>query len=300
MSRRLLPVLTAVSALLLSGCAGMPADGPVVETRTDDGVSAAQGTSFNPKPPQAGDTRANIVRGFLVAMTATPIQTNTAKQFLTKDAADAWAPEETITYAEPPPVQESAAGVTATLQDPHWLDAQGAWQGPLSRSESTIDFPMSFEDGEWRIDRAPNALIVPATWFAQRYRPVSLYYFDPTGAILAPEPVYVPRGKQLASALTKALLLGPGDGLDPVMQTFLPSGLTVGLSVPISQDGIAEIALKGDVGPLTPESVQLMMVQLAWTLRQEPQIEGLRVSINGDPVPLPGGVNAYRVDGGAE
>ena len=42
------------------------------------------------------------------------------------------------------------------------------------------------------------------------------------------------------------------------------------------------------------------MAQLAWTLRQDPRIEALRVSIDGDPVPLPGGVSAYRVDGGAE
>ena len=294
-------VAALVTAGLLAGCVSMPDSGPVVETQSDGGVSVDQGTYINPKPPQAGDTRADIVRGFLVAMTATPIQTNTAREFLTEDAASAWTPEDqTITYVGYPRVAETAASVSVTLTDPDRLDAQGAWQGPLPKTEHTIGFPMSFEDGEWRIDQAPNALIVPESWFARRFRQVSLYFFDPTAGILAPEPVYVAGGKQLASTLTQALLLGPGQGLNRVVKSFLPPGLTVYLSVPISKDGIADIGLKGDGGQLTTRSIELMMAQLAWTLRQDPRIRALRVSINGEPVPLPGGVSAYRVDGGAE
>ena len=141
---------------------------------------------------------------------------------------------------------------------------------------------MVFEDGEWRIDEAPDALIVPETWFARRFRQVSLYFFDPTVGTLVPEPVYVPGGKQLASTLTQALLLGPGEGLDRVVKSFVPPGLTIAPSVLISRDGVADIALKGDEGQLSTESTELMMAQLAWTLRQDPRIEALRVSINGD------------------
>lgn len=43
-----------------------------------------------------------------------------------------------------------------------------------------------------------------------------------------------------------------------------------------------------------------MMVQFAWTLRQEGQIESIQLSIGGQPVPLPGGVAAYPVDSGLE
>lgn len=301
MSRRavLAPLITAV-ALVLSACAGMPTSGPVVETRDDGGVSAATGTSFDPKPPQEGADRADIVRGFLVAMTAYPIQTNTAKEFLTPDAAEAWTPDKMITYSGYPPVRESATGVTVTLGDPNWLDAQGAWQGPLPRAERTIEFELAFVDGEWRIDEAPDALIVPQTWFAQRFRQVSLYYFDPTALILAPEPVFVPTGKQLATALTEALLLGPGERLDRIVQTFIPAGLTVNLSVQISDQGIADLQLTGDAGQLTPEKIDLMLAQLGWTLRQEPKIKAIRVAINGRAMPLPDGVSAYDVNGGGE
>ena len=296
MSRRL-AVLVAVAALLLSACASMPSSGPIVEAKGGGDASGARGTNIDPKPPQPGDTRADIVRGFLVAMQATPTQLTTAKEFLTHDAAASWAPDKrTVTYSGYPPVQESAAGVRVQFTDANWLDSQGAWQGALPAAAHTIDFPMAFEGGEWRIDKAPDALIVPETWFAQRYRQVSLYYFDPTASILAPEPVFVPSGRALASALTQALLVGPGEGLDRVVQSFIPPGLTF-LSVTVSDDGVADIPLKGDAGQLTADSIPLMMAQLAWTLRQESDITALRVTINGDPVPLPDGEATYRVDG---
>ena len=67
---------------------------------------------------------------------------------------------------------------------------------------------MVMEDGEWRIDAAPDALIVPEDWFETRYRQVSLYFFDPTASILAPEPVFVPQRR--AARLDADP--GPGDG----------------------------------------------------------------------------------------
>jgi len=289
------------AVLLLTGCLSMPTSGPVVETQAEGGANRDPGFYINPRPPQPDDTRADIVRGFLVAMTATPIQTNTAKEFLTEDAAATWSPEnETITYTDYPPLRETNTGVAVTLPDPHLLDARGAWQGPLPSPRRTIEFPMAFEDGEWRIDAAPDALIVPESWFEQRYRAASLYYFDPTASILVPEPVYVPRGRQLTSTLMQALLLGPSPDLKRVVQSFIPSGLKVSLSVPISDGGIADIALRGDGSQLTEQSIELMMVQFAWTLTQVPEISGLRVSINGEPVPLPGGVAAYPTDGDQE
>jgi hypothetical protein len=296
--RTLLAAAVLVVATLLSGCVGMPQDGPVVETQSSGGTASQPGIYIDPRPPQEGDTRAGVVRGFLAAMTATPIQTNTAREFLTEDAAASWTPDdETITYAGTPRVREDGVGVTVTLSDPVRLDAQGAWQGSLPRSRRSVELPMSLEDGEWRIDQAPDALIVPDSWFARRYRAVSIYYFDPSASILAPEPVYVPAGKALATALTQALLLGPGEGLDRVVRSFIPAGLT-NFSVPISDDGVADIALKGDAGDLTPQSIELMMAQLAWTLRQDSAIDALRVTVNGEPVPLPDGVSSYRVDGG--
>ena len=105
---------------------------------------------------------------------------------------------------------------------------------------------MTTEDGEFRIAAAPDALIVPESWFEQRFRQVSLYFFDPTAEILVPEPVFVPRGEQLATTLIKGLLRGPSPELARVSRSFIPPGLTFGLSVPVSDDGVADISLQGE------------------------------------------------------
>lgn len=302
MSRRLLgSVACLLLAGLLAGCVRVPDNGPVVETRSRGEVNNTAGIFIDPRPPQPGDTPAEIVKGFLNAMQATPIQTRTAKQFLTKDAGASWNPQNaTLTYDSNTLPRETPAGVVVTLTGAHRLDRRGAWQGALPHGRRVLRFPMTIEDDEWRIDQAPDALIVPETWFEQRYRQVSVYFFDPTASILEPEPVFVPRGEQLASTLTQALLMGPGAGEGRVAQSFLPPGLRIAVGVAVSDDGVADVQLNGDAGDLASQTVELMMAQLAWTLRQEPEIESLRVSINGEPVPLPGGVSSYRVDGAAE
>nr|WP_246298698.1 LpqB family beta-propeller domain-containing protein [Nocardioides panaciterrulae] len=155
------------------------------------------------------------------------------------------------------------------------------------------------ENGEYRIEDAPNALIVPETWFEQRFREVSLYFFDPTATILVPEPVFVPRGDQLTTALVKGLLRGPGTELDRVSRSFIPPGLDYGVSVTVSDAGVADISLKGDVSPENSQAVDLMMAQFAWTLRQDPAVRAFQVTVGGQQIQLPGGVSEVSVEEGA-
>ncbi|WP_395693836.1 LpqB family beta-propeller domain-containing protein [Nocardioides sp.] len=295
-------LLVLLASLVLAGCAGMPTSGPVHQIGSSAVATSDQGPpNYDPLPPQQDASRAEIVRGFINAMVAIPSQTRTAKLFLTDDAAERWNPQqETITYAEPPTPRGVGGDVVVRLVGADRLDARGAWQGPLPASQSTVSFPMALEDGQWRIERAPDALIVPQDWYANLFRQVSVYFFDPTAQILVPEPVFVPRGEQLATTLTQALLLGPGPGLEHVTQTFVPPGLSVAVGVTVSDDGVADVILDGDAGRLSAKTVELMMAQFAWTLRQEPQVQSIRLSIGGEPVPLPDGVSSYRVDGGAE
>ena len=165
--------------------------------------------------------------------------------------------------------------------------------------ELTLDFRVTVQDGEYRITDPPDALVVPASWFRQRYHQVSLYYFDPVAKILVPEPVFVPEGDQLATSLVAGLLAGPPPLAQGVVRSFLPSGLSVGLSVPVSDAGVADISLVGEAQSVTSEQAGLMLAQLAWTLRQDPSVTALRVSVDGSPLPLPGGVAQYSVDAAA-
>ncbi|NYG55208.1 GerMN domain-containing protein [Nocardioides perillae] len=294
------PVVAVLLALLLavSGCVGLPESGPVVETgeRARDGV--APGYSYVPQPPQAGASPGEVVRGFLDAMTATPLQTAVARQFLAVDAQATWEPERgTVTYDEVS--DPSGTGtVSVRLSGGGRLDARGAWQGPLSAEASTLDFPMVQEEGEWRIGRAPDALVVPESWFGQRFRSVDLYFLDPTARVLVPEPVFAPRGEQLATTLVQGLVAGPGPALRGVARTFFPAGSAVELSVVVA-DGLAEVSLQGDPRALDGQAAELVLAQLAWTLRQDPAVRSLRLTVGGEPVTVAGGPSATDVDSAA-
>ena len=299
--RRLaLALVACVSLLVTAGCVRMPESGPVVKTRSDGNLNDDVGIFIDPKPPQPGDSAPDIVKGFLDAMTATPIQTNVARQFLTKDGAASWDPElQTVTYADAS-LPRGGSRVSVILTGAEVLDARGAWQGGVPDDDDILTFPMTVENGEVRIAAAPNALIVPQSWFEQRFRQVSLYFFDPTAQILVPEPVFVPRGEQLATTLIRSLLRGPGPGMGQVSRSFIPPGLTFGLSVPVSADGVADIVLKGEAGQQTAQAIELMLAQFAWALRQEPTIEKFRLSIGGQQLQLPGGQSEISVNQGAE
>ena len=296
--RRPLGLLAAAAlvAACLSGCVRVPDSGPVVPAGTGADTGERPAGQADAVPPAAGASRQAVVTGFLDAMTAWPVQTNVVKQYLSTDAAAAWNPEAgTIVYADSAPPQDQGGEVTEQLTAADRLDASGSWRGALGHDELDLHFHLTVEDGEFRILDPPDALVVPASWFQQRYRQVSVYYFDMSARILVPEPVFVPVGQQLTTSLVNALLNGHPPRLDGVVQTFVPSGLDEGLSVPVSDDGLADVALTGDAPRLSPTAANLMLAQLAWTLRQDPEVTAVRATIGGTEVTGPGGATQYAV-----
>jgi hypothetical protein len=304
MRRRPAAIAVLVGACLIgTGCGvTMPDTGPVhVTTATasnrDDGS-----VSIKPRRPGKGDSPDQIVKGFLDAMRATPAVTTTvAREFLTQEASDDWQPSGMVIYSTaltPKGINE----VEATLTNADRLDSRGAWLGPVSEDDSTVKFTMAHdEDGEWRIAQPPPYLMVPQSWFAQRFQQVSLYFFDPSATLLVPEPVFVPRGTQFASTLVNGLLQGPADELAGTEKTFVPDGLT-SVSVPVSDSGLAQVDLTSDTGDATmssPEQAERLVSQLAWTLQQDPSIARFSVSIDGRPVQLPG-ESEFSVEHGHE
>ena len=168
--------------------------------------------------------------------------------------------------------------------------------GPSEDQE--LGFTMRREDGEWRIDDAPDSLVVPETWFSQAYRRVSLYYLDPTASILVPEPVFVPRGDQLGSSLVDALLKGPFARLAGVERSAIPPGLELDLSVSLTGEGIGEVNLIGGASMPTEVDAELMVAQLALTLSQDSAYTEFRVNIDGEPVTLTSGLTTFPMDQG--
>ncbi|QIK75612.1 LpqB family beta-propeller domain-containing protein [Nocardioides piscis] len=297
MRTRLAHAVIAICVVILaSACVRMPSEGPVSEVDSESRSDNTPGTYFDPKPPQPGESQTEIVLNFLEAMRATPIQMGVAREFLSVEAQKAWEPEESIlTYAElGDPV--GTFEVVLPMEEIEQYDARGAWQ--RSRSTQELSFGLTSEEGEWRIDRLPDGMVVPASWFESQFRRVSLYYFDPTGQILVPEPVFVPEGDQLASSLVDGLVNDPS--IDPrISRTFFPPELLRGLSVPITEDGIAEVSLAGPTIKVDAEITQRILTQLVWTMRQEPRIRAVSLTVGEEELVAPGDTTQIGLDVGS-
>jgi len=249
MTRRVVTLLPV--ALLLSACVALPQDGPVVVSGSSGSEERGPGVSYVPKPPQPGESPRDIVRSFLDALTAVPLQPSVARAFLSRAEQGAWDPRGKILTYDESSTPTGTTTVSVDLSGTHRLDAQGRWLGGGGEDaprpgDVELSFPLVQEDGEWRIADAPDALVVPEAWFAQQFRRVNRYFFDPSGEVLVPEPVWLPRGEQLATGLVRGLVAGPGARLEGVARSFLPPGSAVELSVVVSDEGVADVSLQGD------------------------------------------------------
>lgn len=275
MKRRIRLLGGFVGMVLMAGCVQMPAQGPVVEVEGESTSQDAPRAAYDPKPPQPGESATEIVSNFLEAMTAIPITTSVAQQFLTAEAQRQWEPDRSIITYDDFSSPTGQFEVAVEMSDLEEYDERGAWQ--RSRSDRTIRFGMATEDGEWRINELPDALVVPTAWFADWYRRVSLYYFDPTAQVLVPEPAFVPDGEQSATALVRGLLTSPSGG-PLVSQTALPAGFRAP-PVPVAPSGVAEVSLVGDAGLVDDVARQRILTQLVWTMRQDERIRAVQLSI---------------------
>ena len=299
--RCLAGLVLVLLAVGLSGCVSLPHDGAVrsqTVTNQSDGDTLVDFTPGGPKP---GSTPVPLVNNFLRAMTATPLNTFVARQFLTSASSSSWVPERgTVVYGGSTIETLPGRKVVLRLTDVVELDDRGTWLGDRTGGAGR-DYTLKLvkEGGEWRISKPPNRLIIPRTHFDTEYQQYFLYFFDKSAQVLVPEPVYVPRGLQAPTLLVAALLKGPVPGLAGVEGTFVPPGTQLdGISVPVSRDNTAEVPLSDQVLDLDDNQLNLLYAQLSWTLGQIAGVERMRVTVAGTPVDLPGarvdvGVNQF-------
>jgi len=289
------------AVLVLTGCGGLPDEGPVRHYADSRDGNPQEPAYFSPPGPAPGASAVAIVKGFMLAMQANPPSTAVARSFLSARARGTWKPNEaTLVYGASTVSQGALGQVKVRLVDAHQLDARGGWiAGPPGRTD-TLDLHLLREKGEWRIDDPPDALVVIDSYFQGKFAPFDLYFFDQTGHVLVPEPVYLPRGEQTATNLVRGLLAGPGKDLASVVRSAFPLGTDLDLSVTVSESGVAEVPLNGDVLKLPPDQLNRAMAELAWTLRQVPGVDRVRMTVDGVPVPLPDGRIDVGVDEGRQ
>lgn len=288
-------------ALMLVGCAQLPESGSVHRESGAARDTTVEAPYFAPPGPMREGSVTSIATGFLLAMQANPLSTSVAREFLSRQAGTTWKPNRgTITY-EGYTVQPTAGGAVLHLTDTRRLDARGGWLGGELGTTQDLDLRMTKESGQWRIENPPDALVVPVSYFESNFQRFNLWFYDQTDQVLLPDPVFIPRGEQSATNLVRGLLAGPPGTLRDIMHSAFPDGSMLSdLSVVVTESGVAEVPVSDQVLDLSPAELRQAVLQLAWTLRQVPGIQALRLSADGSPVPLPDGRNEIRVSEGSE
>jgi len=147
-------------------------------------------------------------------------------------------------------------------------------------------FTLEQVDDEWRIADPPDGLIILEPDFQRLYEEAAVYFVDPTGQRLVPDPRYVLAGEALPTTMVERLLTGPS--------AYLPAGAvqnplggarlrdSVGVEGQLAVVDLTSIS--AEPSPLLAE----LSAQLVWTLTRlrNVSIQAVEVRIDGEPVAL--------------
>ncbi|MGW7818948.1 LpqB family beta-propeller domain-containing protein [Streptomyces puniciscabiei] len=259
----------ALGAVLLAGCASMPDSGDLrnVEStpRQDTGVRVFA------MPPAEGAGPAEIMQGFLEALTSDDPAYDTARKYLTPEAARSWRPEQSTTVlANGPSIEpecragngrETANSVTCVLAGSRvaTVDSQQAYQPADGSYQKKVHLARDPKNGQWRIDALPDGVVMGKSDFQRNYTSVDKYYFasSTTGGstgepVAVADPVFVRSKVDPMTQMVRSLVAGPTRWLGPVVRSSFPTGT----------------ALQKDVSGLAPDDQNKLTVPLNLTVSQ--------------------------------
>ena len=291
--RRHLTLLALLLAVLSAGCAGVP----------NSSAPQAIGTVERPAPsnlprPTPGMDPDVLLREFLKS-TGDPANRHlAARQFLTQSASSSWDDAGSALLIDHVVfVETRAAGRVSVIMR---ADILGSLSdvGVFETADGVLPDPGPIElvktSGGWRIDRLPNGVFLDWQQFQSTYKRNTLYFADPTGKTVVPDPRYVAVADhdQLATELVSKLVGGPRPDMAHTVRNLLAPPLR--LRGPVTRadggkNGIgrgyggARVELE-KLSTTDPRSRQLLAAQIIWTLARS-DIRGPYV-INADGAPL--------------
>lgn len=280
--RRPAAVLLAALVLLLAGCSAIPTSGPVKPGTTE----APNGTQlvYVPNPPAAGATQTEIVSGFLTAASGGGAFT-VAKQYLTDGFARKWRPTTRVL------VQESLAKLTADGADVRAqipisarVDADGAYT-PASGSD-TLSFHLVQVGGQWRIDSAPDGIVLTVPVFQTTYQPRLLQFYDATWTRLVPDRRWFPSRGDAVRPVVNALIDGPEGALSSgVAANALQGAKIAGIS--LTTAGVTTVTLTTPGRRADATVAGRIQQQLVQSLVQSPGIPASSIRLVVDDLVIP-------------
>jgi hypothetical protein len=261
--------------LIVTGCAGVPSSS----------APQAIGTVERPAPPSLpkptpGMDPDTLLREFLKA-TADPANRHlAARQFLTESASSSWDDAGSALLIDNVVFVETRAAERVSVNMRADILGSLSDMGVFETGEGALPDPGPIElvktSGGWRIDKLPNGVFLDWQQFQSTYKRYTLYFADPTGTTVVPDPRYVAVSDpdQLATELVSKLVAGPRPELAKSVRNLL--GPPLKLRGPVTRAdggkmgvgrgyGGARIDLE-NLSTTDPHSRQLLAAQLIWTL----------------------------------
>ncbi|UYP17825.1 MtrAB system accessory lipoprotein LpqB [Rhodococcus sp. Z13] len=268
-----LVVLLTVLGLVVSGCATLPdSSSPQAIGTLERGPSTTEVAA--PVPGREPDL---LLRDFLQASTDPTNRHRAARQFLTGSMSQRWDDAASTTIVDKVDVLveqrdgDSATYVVRANTVGH-LEEGGVYRAADGPFEAR--FSLVRTDGEWRIDEMPPGVIMDRPRFLNSYRSRSLYFVDPSGTAIVPDPRWITgTPEQTAAQLIGLLVEGPKTVLAPAVQNLLEGLTVVGAvtkadgrttDVGVGLGGI-RIDFQG-IGTMSRQDRELLAAQVIWTL----------------------------------
>jgi hypothetical protein len=291
--RMRVPVVALLAAaLVLTGCAGIPTDGPVGSfTIGDEGsddklLTLADG-------PQEGQTPTEILAGFLAAQRAPQNNYGIARLFLSDELRGEWSPTSFVRVTDSPMVASPAGADERLRIDANVravVDATGSYTELQRVEPQPLDYAfVQNADGEWRISEAPEGTVISSRGFERSFIAYPLYFFDPSGAALVPDLRWFPDTASRAERIVRQLLAGPSPWYqNGVLITSFPTGAKLDSGVTI-EAGTATVELSADVAAQDAGARWRMQQQLRLSLSALAEVKAVQMMAGGFPLEVESG-----------
>jgi hypothetical protein len=263
----------------LAAC--VPSGGSVhrVRSLSGEGLLGGQGIRVLAQAPKPGASLDRLTRQFLLACADPDDDFAIARSFLVPGERASWRPTAHVTVydGDPADVQPDVVGSevrvpvlqTATISNGDFRLTPGETARLRLRAVKV--------DGEWRFrDVEDGIFLASALLFA--FKPVDLYFFDPTLHRLVPDRVFLLASRrQLPDAAIRALLAGPSPWLRDAVRTAVPAGTRLRSPAEVRSGVLAVDLVTSGRGA----SRAMLAGQVLWTAAQLPEVSGVRLRING-------------------
>jgi len=185
--------MAAAVAVMLSACAGLPTSGPVF-AGLQPGAVAPPDFSYVPVKPQDGASPEQIVQGFIDAGIGPESNWAIAQLYLAPSFQGKWNPSATTTIDDRSArsyVATDDGHVVLTVTQQATVDADGVYK-TSDGGQTPLSFELAKVEGQWRISKAPDGIVLGVDQFASVFHQYPLMYFDPAWRYLVPDMRWFP------------------------------------------------------------------------------------------------------------